>query len=190
MNRRLLLPLILIAALVLAAGVACGDGDNGDPEDGDATAAAGVTAEATAATPEGTPEATAEPTVEQVRDLEGEANVAAAAAAVIAALDAGDREAIRALMTLDQRSRLDEEDLDELLLCWEAGVRRDPPLGDVNLVSVEEQEIIIEQDAIVPARIDVYFFLSAPGRDFDAPWDFELQDDGEWLLSRLPRCLA
>ena len=189
MDRRLLFPLILVAALVLAVGVACGDGDNGDPEDGDATAAAGQTAEATAATPEGTPEATAEPTVEQVRDLEGEANVAAAATAVIAALDAGDGEAIRALMTPDRRGQIDEEDLDELLLCWEAGARRDPPLGDVNLDSLEEQEIIIEQEAIVPARIDVYFFIEAMGRDVDAPWNFELQDDGEWLLSRLPRCL-
>ena len=189
MDRRLLLPLILIAALVLAVGVACGDGDNGDPEDGDKTSAAGQTAEATAATPEGTPEATAEPTVEPVRDLEGEADVAAAATAVIAALDAGDRQAIRDLMTPEQRTRLDEEELDELLLCWETGARRDPPLGDVNLPSKEEQEIIIEQDAIVRARIDVYFFLAAPGRDFDAPWDFELQDDGEWLLRRVPRCL-
>ena len=105
MERKLLLPLMLIAALVLAVGVACGDGDNGDPEDGDKTAAAGQTAEATAATPEGTPEATAEPTVEPVRDLGGEADVAAAATAVIAALDAGDRQALLDLMTPEQRAR-------------------------------------------------------------------------------------
>lgn len=191
-NLKLLVGLMLASIVALSIASACSDGDDNQSEDGDATATAELTSDPAE---DDTPEATTEPNGDAtpgdetptVGEREGnalstpandqEAALVAAAEAVIAVLDAGDRSGLRNSLEPDEREDITEEDLDDMFECWAEGTLREPPMGEIDLK--EER-----------GRIDViYLRTSGPTiSEVNRPWEFRLQDDGSWQLRRLPPC--
>lgn len=195
---KLALPIILIIAMSLAFAAGCGDG-NDDSED--ATATIDVTADPTkdgpdgtpaddrtpaddstpgqpAAGPTSTPGPPPEPAVVATPGSSAQGPVLAAVAEALVAMQGEDGEALLTLMDERTRGSLEEGELDELLACLAQHYFAEPATGEVD----------INDDR---ARVQIVFLrLDDEGTPmpFERLWEFERQDDGGWLLYRVPNC--
>ena len=177
--------LTIIAGIGLVIGLACGDGDD---EATDQTPTAEATARATSTPPEATvvdqtpttgdetPQPTeAGPTV----DPAVMAALDALVDRVFAAIQQRDENPLRELATEQVRQRIEDrpEDLEAIVTC----------IAEGSAITITARDTRISGDR---ARVTLIFELEEGGetREVRDAWEFERQEDGTWLLSRLPRC--
>ena len=177
--------LTIIAGIGLVIGLACGDGDD---EATDQTPTTEATARATSTTPEATvvdqtpttgdetPQPTeAGPTV----DPAVLAALDALVDRVFAAMQQRDENPLRELATEQVRQRIEDrpEDLEAIVTCIAEGAT----------ITITVRDTRISGDR---ARASLTFEVEEGGetREVRDAWEFERQEDGTWLLSRLPRC--
>ena len=185
-NRKLAWFAAIIAAIGLTIGLACGDG--GDEDEPDQTPTTEATARATSTTPEATvvdqtpttgdetPQPTeAGPTV----DPAVMAALDALVDRVFAAMQQRDEDPLRELATEQVRQRIEDrpEDLEAIVTCIAEGAT----------ITITVRDTRISGDR---ARASLTFEVEEGGetREVRDAWEFERQEDGTWLLSRLPRC--
>ena len=178
--------LTIIAAIGLTIGLACGDG--GDEDETDQTPTTEATARATSTTPEATvvdqtpttsdetPQPTgAGPTVDPA-DM---AAIDALVDRVFAAMQQHDENPLRELANEQVRQRIQDrpEDLEAIVTCVAEGTK----------ITIIGRDTRVLEDR---ARVTLIFELEEGGetREVRDAWEFERQEDGTWLLSRLPRC--
>ena len=177
--------LTIIAGIGLVIGLACGDGDD---EATDQTPTTEATARATSTPPEATvvdqtpttgdetPQPTeAGPTV----DPAVMAALDALVDRVFAAIQQRDENPLRELATEQVRQRIEDrpEDLEAIVTC----------IAEGSAITITGRDTRISGDR---ARASLTFEVEEGGetREVRDAWEFERQEDGTWLLSRLPRC--
>lgn len=96
---------------------------------------------------------------------------------MLAAIQQGDRDRLRDLVTERKRDSIREEDLDELATCVSEGVT----------LAITGREYRILGDR---GKVTLQFEVTQSGETttVEDSWDFERQEDGTWPLGKLPRC--